>query len=538
MPASRGTLAAERAAGADVRVVYSARDAVQIAAEEPARQGRVRRHRLRDHRADHRPPPCSRRARRRARQLQRAEPAQDHAAAAAGASRPWRDTDQRLPPAGARERDHRHRPATTSWPHDYGSRRRRRRLRAAGRARGAARCWCVSPSPRSPSSTRAPCVQKETRWPSASLSRSSSPATPSGAASAMIPGSGLELRDGVRRRRRGAPASPVDPGEPLEPAGCRCGEVLRGVADPPDCALFGGAARRRTPSGPAWSVARAPARRRLPLQGDTIRRSTHVRTRARDAVRSSATAAAASCTATWCATSSSRAFANPMLERLDDAAALAAVGGRIAFTTDAHVVQPLEFPGGDIGRLARLRHRQRPGNGRSPAAGARRRLHHRGRLCRWPTCGAVCASMARHRRGGRRPDRHRRHQGRASAAPPTASSSRPRASVRSSSPTRSVGRRPRGRRRHPERRHRRPRRRHPGGARRVPLPRRGAERLRAAVESRRGRRGGAREHGGEEALRFLRDPTRGGLTTVLAELAERVASGSRSKKDPSRSRRR
>ena len=35
----------------------------------------------------------------------------------------------------------------------------------------------------------------------------------------------------------------------------------------------------------------------------------------------------------------------------------------------------------------------------------------------------------------------------------------------------------------------------------------------------------AREHGGEEALRFLRDPTRGGLTTVLAELAEESGLG-------------
>jgi hydrogenase expression/formation protein HypE len=45
------------------------------------------------------------------------------------------------------------------------------------------------------------------------------------------------------------------------------------------------------------------------------------------------------------------AFANPVLERLDDAAALA-TSGRVALTTDAHVVQPLRFPGGDIGRLA------------------------------------------------------------------------------------------------------------------------------------------------------------------------------------------
>ncbi len=46
-----------------------------------------------------------------------------------------------------------------------------------------------------------------------------------------------------------------------------------------------------------------------------------------------------------------KAFANPLLDRLDDAVALAP-SGRIAFTTDSHVVQPLVFPGGDIGRLA------------------------------------------------------------------------------------------------------------------------------------------------------------------------------------------
>jgi hydrogenase expression/formation protein HypE len=81
------------------------------------------------------------------------------------------------------------------------------------------------------------------------------------------------------------------------------------------------------------------------------------------------------------------AFANPVLDRLDDAALLELTGGavslggasasggaspegetprrvsakgassrprclRIALTTDSHVVQPLRFPGGDIGRLA------------------------------------------------------------------------------------------------------------------------------------------------------------------------------------------
>jgi hydrogenase expression/formation protein HypE len=46
------------------------------------------------------------------------------------------------------------------------------------------------------------------------------------------------------------------------------------------------------------------------------------------------------------------AFRNPYLDRLDDQAVLSVEGGRLAFTTDAHVVTPLFFPGGDIGMLA------------------------------------------------------------------------------------------------------------------------------------------------------------------------------------------
>jgi len=43
---------------------------------------------------------------------------------------------------------------------------------------------------------------------------------------------------------------------------------------------------------------------------------------------------------------------NPLLEPLSDAALLSANGTRIALTTDAYVVRPLFFPGGDIGELA------------------------------------------------------------------------------------------------------------------------------------------------------------------------------------------
>ncbi len=48
------------------------------------------------------------------------------------------------------------------------------------------------------------------------------------------------------------------------------------------------------------------------------------------------------------------AFDNPLLAALDDQAVLAPTGpdARLAFTTDSFVVHPLFFPGGDIGRLA------------------------------------------------------------------------------------------------------------------------------------------------------------------------------------------
>ena len=50
-------------------------------------------------------------------------------------------------------------------------------------------------------------------------------------------------------------------------------------------------------------------------------------------------------------------FANPVLAPLEDQArialtGLAPQGDRLAFTTDSFVVDPIEFPGGDIGRLA------------------------------------------------------------------------------------------------------------------------------------------------------------------------------------------
>jgi hydrogenase expression/formation protein HypD len=65
----------------------------------------------------------------------------------------------------------------------------------------------------------------------------------------VIPASGLRLRSELAHRdaaRRFSVQVEVVP----EPAGCRCGEVLRGAIDPTDCALFRRVCTPRNPVGP------------------------------------------------------------------------------------------------------------------------------------------------------------------------------------------------------------------------------------------------------------------------------------------------
>ncbi len=45
-------------------------------------------------------------------------------------------------------------------------------------------------------------------------------------------------------------------------------------------------------------------------------------------------------------------FPHPVLHRLEDSAVIDLPAGRWAFTTDSHVIRPLFFPGGDIGKLS------------------------------------------------------------------------------------------------------------------------------------------------------------------------------------------
>jgi hydrogenase expression/formation protein HypD len=64
-----------------------------------------------------------------------------------------------------------------------------------------------------------------------------------------IPGSGLVLREAYRRFDAGARFG-VDAEADYEMPGCRCGSVIQGKIDPPECGLFGKACTPTAPVGP------------------------------------------------------------------------------------------------------------------------------------------------------------------------------------------------------------------------------------------------------------------------------------------------
>ena len=70
----------------------------------------------------------------------------------------------------------------------------------------------------------------------------------------VIPGSGLAIRPGLARydarQRFGLPGMAEGPLDAEAAVGCRCGEVLRGVVEPPQCPLFGAACTPAHPVGP------------------------------------------------------------------------------------------------------------------------------------------------------------------------------------------------------------------------------------------------------------------------------------------------
>ena len=217
------------------------------------------------------------------------------------------------------------------------------------------------------------------------------------------------------------------------------------------------------------------------------------------------------------------AFSNPVLDRLDDAAALAP-SGRVAFTTDSHVVRPLRFPGGDIGRLAVA------GTVNDLATAAARPLALAAAFIieegfALDELRAVCASMAATAREAGAPivtgDTKVVERGACDGLYITTTGvgeivvghDLGPAAVRDGDAVLVSG--------------------GVGDHAVAVLAARGEfhfsadvrsdcaplwEVVDAAVQA-------VRRHGGEQALRFLRDPTRGGLTTVLAELAEEARLG-------------
>jgi hydrogenase expression/formation protein HypE len=223
-----------------------------------------------------------------------------------------------------------------------------------------------------------------------------------------------------------------------------------------------------------------------------------------------------------------KAFANPVLDRLDDAATLAP-SGRIAFTTDSHVVQPLRFAGGDIGRLSVA------GTVNDLATAAARPLALAAAFVieegfAMDELLAVCASMAATAREADVPivtgDTKVVERGAADGLSITTTGvgeivvahELGAAAVRDGDAVILSG--------------------SIGDHAVAILAARGEFHFSAAVESDcaplwdvvEAALAGARESGGEgapgeAAIRFLRDPTRGGLTTVLAELAEETDLG-------------
>lgn len=64
-----------------------------------------------------------------------------------------------------------------------------------------------------------------------------------------VAGSGLKLKAEYKRFDADK-AFDIDPGPTVEPAGCICGSILRGVSTPPECRLFGTACTPERPVGP------------------------------------------------------------------------------------------------------------------------------------------------------------------------------------------------------------------------------------------------------------------------------------------------
>ena len=160
-----------------------------------------------------------------------------------------------------------------------------------------------------------------------------------------IPGSGLGLR--AAWAHRDASAIDVAVPEPREPRGCRCGEVLKGVIQPPECPLFDRGCTPETPLGACMvsSEGTCAAWYRHERRGDSGMK--------RGETLLLAHGSGGRLTHELVRDVFLPALDNPYLRTLSDSAVLGELPpGRPALTTDAFVVDPPVFPGGDLGYLS------------------------------------------------------------------------------------------------------------------------------------------------------------------------------------------
>ncbi len=213
------------------------------------------------------------------------------------------------------------------------------------------------------------------------------------------------------------------PGARIEdPKACRCGDVLRGMAKPFECSVFGTACTPEKPLGTCMvssegACAAYYAYGRAPAEGRRVS----------DDVITLAHGAGGKASRRLVEELFLVELRNPLLEPLADAALVSANGTRLAFTTDSYVVRPLVFPGGDIGELAvNGTVNDLAVSGSTPLALTAGFVIEEG----FPMdeLRALARSAARAADGRRRVDRRRATRRWSSAAPPTACTSQPRAS--------------------------------------------------------------------------------------------------------------
>ena len=161
-----------------------------------------------------------------------------------------------------------------------------------------------------------------------------------------------------------------------DPKACQCGEVLKGVIKPWECKVFGTACTPERPIGTcmvssegacaayynygrfardraACVSARAapPTDREQRILG-IIETARAKRAKFRDERITMAHGAGGKATAGLIEGLLVPAFDSPELARLADAGAVAVGAADVALTTDSFVVKPIRFPGGSIGELA------------------------------------------------------------------------------------------------------------------------------------------------------------------------------------------